>query len=60
MMGGILENESDGYKCNSFDDAISDGALKITSSNSMNEEGNGREEEERGDDENGRKNSYIP
>jgi hypothetical protein len=36
----------------------------LTSFNSMNEgtneEGNGKEEEEWGDDENGRKNSHIP
>jgi hypothetical protein len=64
MMGGILEDESNGYKCNSFDDATSDGTLKRTSFNfmneGMNEEGNGKEEEERSDDENGIKNFCIP
>jgi hypothetical protein len=49
---------------NSFDDATSDGTFRKASFDSMNEgmngEENGKEEEERSDNENGRKNSHIP
>jgi hypothetical protein len=61
---GTLEDESDGYRCNSSNDATSDGTLRRTFSGSMsegtNEEINGEEEEERGDNENKRRNSCIP
>ncbi|CAM6069158.1 unnamed protein product [Sphagnum tenellum] len=54
-MDGIPKDKSNGYMCNSSDDAISDGILRRTSfdsmSEGMNEEGNGEEEEERGDNE---------
>ncbi len=59
-MDGILEDESNGYKCNSFDD----GTLRITFFDFMSEgtnvKGNGEEEEERGDNENERRNACIP
>jgi hypothetical protein len=50
MMDGIPKDKSNGYMCNSFDDAISDGILRKISFDCMsegtNEEGNGEEEEE--------------
>ncbi len=64
MMDGIPKDESNGYRCNNFNGATSDGILRRTSSNSMsegtNEEGHGKEEEEWGDNENKKRNSYIP
>jgi len=49
-MHGILEDKFDGYKCNNSHDATSDGTLRITFFDYMNEgtneEGNGEEEEE--------------
>ncbi len=63
-MHGIPEDEFDGYKCNNSHDATSDGTLRITFFDSMNEgtneEGNGEEEEEWGDSENEKKNYRIP
>jgi hypothetical protein len=49
-MDGIPEDESNGYRCNNFDDATNDGTLKRTFFDSMsegtNEEGNGKAKEE--------------
>jgi hypothetical protein len=63
-MDGIPIDKSNGYRCNSFDDATNDGALKRTyfdsMSEGMNEEGNGEEKEEQGDNENERRNFCIP
>ncbi len=63
-MDGIPKDEYNEYMCNIFDDATNDGTLKRASFNSMNEgtneEGNGEEEQEQGDNENGRRNSHIP
>ncbi len=62
-MDGIPKDKSNGYMCNSFDDSINDGILRITSFDSMsegtNEEGNGEEEEEWGDNEKERRNFRI-
>ncbi len=62
-MDGTFEDESNGYMCNISNDANCDGTLRKTFSNSMtkgtNEEGNGEEEQDQGDNENGRRNSYI-
>jgi hypothetical protein len=64
MMDGIPKDKSNGYMCNSFDDAISDGILRKISFDCMsegtNEEGNGEEEEEQGDNEKERRNSHMP
>jgi hypothetical protein len=50
MMDGIPEDESNGYKCNSFDDATNDGTLnffkKKFMSEGTNEEGNAKAKEE--------------
>ncbi len=63
-MDGIPKDKSNGYRCNSSNDATSDDTLRITYFDSMNEgmneEGNGEKEEEWGDNENERKNSPIP
>ncbi len=63
-MDGIPKEESCGYKCNSFEDATSDGTLRKASFESMREgmngEGNGKEEEERVDNVNWRRNFCIP
>jgi hypothetical protein len=62
-MDGNPKDEFDGYMCNISNDATNDGTLKIIVLNfmnqSMNEEGNSEEEQEQGDNENGR-NSCIP
>ncbi len=64
MMDGIPEDESNGYMCNNCDGATINGTLKRTffdfMNEGMNEEGNGEKEEERGDNENKRRNSHIP
>jgi hypothetical protein len=49
-MDGIPKDKSNGYRCNSSNDATSDDTLRITYFDSMNEgmneEGNGEKEEE--------------
>jgi len=42
-MDGIPKDKSCGYKCNSFEDATSDGTLRKTFFESMNEGMNGKE-----------------
>jgi hypothetical protein len=65
MMNGTPQDEFDGYRCNIFDDSINDGIVKFFFSDFMNEgwneEGNGKEEQERANNENiGRNFCILP
>jgi hypothetical protein len=62
-MTGTPQDKFNGYRCNISNGASSDGTLKKTFLGSMNEgwneKGNGKEEQEEGDNENGGRNSCI-
>lgn len=60
-MNGTPQDESNGYKCNIFDDLNSDGTMRKMFSDSMSkEEGNGEKEQEQIDDEKKGRNFCIP
>jgi hypothetical protein len=63
MMNGIPQDEFDGYRCNISNDSINDGTMRKGFYDSMsegwNEEGNGKEEQERATNENGGRNFLI-
>jgi hypothetical protein len=62
MMNGIPQDESNGYRCDIFDDSSSDGIVKKGSysmSEGWDEEGNGKKKHERTNNENRGRNFCI-
>jgi hypothetical protein len=62
MMNGIPQDESSGYRCDIFDDFSSDGIVKKGSysmSEGWDEEGNGKKNHERTNNENRGRNFCI-